>query len=79
MPPDAEPVMPVITFVVTTDASNGPAESPKPNNISLIGRNPGMLTMTDPNANPDATLSTAAHDDTAPKLIVPMKLSAPSV
>ena len=65
-PPDAEPVIPPMMFVVTTAETKGPALSPRPTRISFIGKKPGMLTMTEPNAKPDATFKTAAHEDTAP-------------
>ena len=74
-PPDAEPVIPPIIFVVMTADTKGPALSPIPIKISFIGKKPGILTITEPKAKPDATLSTAAQEDAAPKLIVSRKVS----
>ena len=65
-PPDAEPVIPPIIFVVTTAATKGPAFSAMSVKIAFIGKNPGIITITLPNANPDATFKTAAQLDAAP-------------
>ena len=49
-PPEADPVMPAMMFVVMTAESSGPNESAMPMSACVTGTKPGRLVMTQPNA-----------------------------
>src|SRR5690606_29157084 len=66
-PPDAEPVIPAITFTKTASEIRG-FSGDKPNKNSLTMINPVKVAITDPYPTSDAVLKIGSNDPSAPSL-----------
>src|SRR5574344_648637 len=69
MPLEADPVIPPMSDVLTTAENSGLPDDASFMSRSLITAKPTTLVITEPNANPDATLNTAVPEETADSLI----------